>query len=403
MNVEFNFLFNIEIKSSKLKELLGIFKLLINQIFSEFVKVVLLKFAEERMNGIGKTFSCEDCGESHDFIWKTRHGKKTKIITELGNIEIEQLQVQCKKCGNKFFITRQLLGMEKNKRISLETIKKLGLMGALASFRVIEKIAGVFGAVFNRMTVWNCVQKTGKVIQFDLDPDELPEGEADGTGVPVHGAGKRGMEMKIFTQKKKDGKIRIAGVSIGKYHGGWDKLFQPLITSFKKFKSFLITTDGDTEIFKGLGNKIKVLIQRCLWHMGHQMKYCLWQDKVPRKSDDWILILGKVINICSVSSLAKQTAEESIPEVIKQRKVEWNKLLEYCNSKDYKACTSYLKNAEKDLFTAIKNRFLGRTTSKTERLMRTLNTRVNVGKWSPMGVLNAVKIRLAYYYNGFDA
>jgi len=35
--------------------------------------------------------------------------------------------------------------------------------------------------------------------------------------------------------------------------------------------------------------------------------------------------------------------------------------------------------------------------------MRTVNLRVNVGKWSTAGGLNVVKVRLAYYYNDFDA
>ena len=29
--------------------------------------------------------------------------------------------------------------------------------------------------------------------------------------------------------------------------------------------------------------------------------------------------------------------------------------------------------------------------------------RANVSKWSEAGTLNVTKIRLAYYYNGFDA
>jgi len=29
--------------------------------------------------------------------------------------------------------------------------------------------------------------------------------------------------------------------------------------------------------------------------------------------------------------------------------------------------------------------------------------RINYGKWSERGALNVKKIRLAYYYNGFDA
>jgi len=55
------------------------------------------------------------------------------------------------------------------------------------------------------------------------------------------------------------------------------------------------------------------------------------------------------------------------------------------------------------MFTAIENRLEGNTTSRVERLFRAVNMRVNVSKWSTEGVLNVAKVRLAYYYNGFDA
>ncbi len=54
------------------------------------------------------------------------------------------------------------------------------------------------------------------------------------------------------------------------------------------------------------------------------------------------------------------------------------------------------------MFTAIEKRLKGKTTSKVERVMRTVNKRVNVSKWSIAGALNVTKIRLAYYYNDFD-
>ncbi len=34
--------------------------------------------------------------------------------------------------------------------------------------------------------------------------------------------------------------------------------------------------------------------------------------------------------------------------------------------------------------------------------MRTVNLMINIGKWSTSEALNALKVRLAYYYNGFD-
>ena len=55
------------------------------------------------------------------------------------------------------------------------------------------------------------------------------------------------------------------------------------------------------------------------------------------------------------------------------------------------------------MFTAVLNRLQGRTNSLVERVMRTVNFRINVGKWSEAGALNVTKLRLAYYYNGFDA
>ena len=63
----------------------------------------------------------------------------------------------------------------------------------------------------------------------------------------------------------------------------------------------------------------------------------------------------------------------------------------------------FLKNVRPDMFTAIEKRLNGKTTSKVERVMRTVNMRANVSKWSVAGALNVTKVRLAYYYNGFDA
>ncbi len=78
-------------------------------------------------------------------------------------------------------------------------------------------------------------------------------------------------------------------------------------------------------------------------------------------------------------------------------------VIQYCLSNGYAHTAFYLENARPDMFTAIEKRLQGKTTSKVERVMRTVNMRVNVSKWSIAGALNVTKIRLAYYYNGFDA
>jgi hypothetical protein len=175
----------------------------------------------------------------------------------------------------------------------------LALIGALTTFRVSEKILGMLGVAFNRMKVWRCVQKVGKTISFDLDPKGLPSGEADGTGIPIIGIKKRGMELKVFIQKKVGGGVRIAGLAIGKYDSGWSELFAPLHETIMSFRSFLLVTDGDTSIFKGV-KCLNVILQRCLWHIPHQLKHCLWSDKVKRKSADWLVIMGKIFDITAI-------------------------------------------------------------------------------------------------------
>jgi hypothetical protein len=133
-----------------------------------------------------KPFSCEGCGNDKEFIWKTRHGKETKILTVFQWVSMEQLQVQCKRCGHKMYITRKLLGIEPMKRIPAETYRKLGLVGSLTTYRVAKKIVTMFGWAVDKMTIWKSVQKTASEIDFKVAEKELPLGEADGTGVACY-------------------------------------------------------------------------------------------------------------------------------------------------------------------------------------------------------------------------
>jgi hypothetical protein len=89
--------------------------------------------------------------------------------------------------------------------------------------------------------------------------------------------------------------------------------------------------------------------------------------------------------------------------MIASKRKRLEQIIEYCREKGYSHTISYLENVRGDMFTAIENRLEGKTTSRVERLFRTVNMRVNVSKWSKKGALNITKVRLAYYYNGFDA
>lgn len=399
--IDFDCQFTVKVSECSLKAIMSAFITFLPFLLADFIKKILLGYAEYIMHLEEKPFECDRCGNNHNFIWKTRHGKRTKLLTIMCWIILHQLQVQCSDCKHKFYITRELLGIEKRKRIPEQTRRQLGLIGSLTTFRVAEKIIRMFGWTIDKMSIWRAVQMIGKQIHFDLDPQEMAHGEADGTGIPIRGIKKRGKELKVFVQLKKAGGIRVAGVCLGSYNGGWDKLFKPLINSFKKFQHFLLVTDGDTSIFKALEGKVKILMQRCLWHMPYQLKFVLWRDKVKRKSDEWLYVMAEMMEICAIRPLVNDT--DIIEGIITSKTKRLEQLVLYCKEKEYKHSAEYLENAKPDLFTSLSNRLQGKTTSRVERLMKTVNMRINVGKWSDSGSLNAVKIRLAYYYNGFDA
>ena len=283
--------------------------------------------------------------------------------------------------------------------MSKGTQKILALLGSLTSFRISEKILNMVGTKMNKMTVWRCTQEVGKELEFGLDVNECGRGEADGTGVAINGIKKRGKELKVFVQEKVAGGVRIAGLSIGKYEGDWDKLFSPLKSSLKAFENFLLVTDGDSNILKGIKG-VKILFQRCLWHLPYQMKYYLWKDGVTRKTEEWYNLLGEVFDITAIRYGVDE--EQEIEGIIKSKSDRLESLISYCMQKGYLSCGSYLENARENMFTAFKNKLEGKTTSKVERVMKTVNMRIKMGKWSANGALNAIKVRLAHYYNGFD-
>ena len=178
-----------------------------------------------------------------------------------------------------------------------------------------------FGAAIDKMTIWRAVQKTGEEIAFSLDPKGgEARGEADGTGIGIKGIKKRGKELKVLIQYMKGGAIRVAGIDIGSYNGNWNRLFKQSLKALKEFKTFFLVTDGDTSILDGLKGKVKVLYQRCLWHIPHQLKFALWQDKakVARKSPEWFSVMGRIYDIVGLRSGID--SDEEIQALIETKK-----------------------------------------------------------------------------------
>ena len=299
-------------------------------------------------------------------------------------------------------MARPLLGMKPRCQTPQNLKDNVALFTSLMPFRVCSHVLKFTGTNMSKTQAWRCAQKVGQSIEFGLDENGCKAGMADGTGVGIQGIKKRGQELKVFAQRKKNGGLHIAGVTIGKYdnENNWRELFEPLQQSFEKMGEFNLTLDGACSIIKAFDANINLSIQRCLWHKPHQFKHYLWQDKIKRKSSLWCKIMSRCLELIA---LPRQIVDDPkiIDVMLKSKEEQYNNLILLLQENDCSACLAHLTNAYPNMFTNFRKRLKGKTTSLIERIMRTVNLRTNVGKWSSKGALNIIKIRLAFYYNGF--
>jgi len=99
----------IDVSSPKLAHLTNVFFKLQKVILHHIFQSIIVAFAEYYMNLSIKPFKCDKCGNRQHFIWKTRHGKSTQILSMSGLIKLNQLQIQCKQCNHKMYLVRKLL------------------------------------------------------------------------------------------------------------------------------------------------------------------------------------------------------------------------------------------------------------------------------------------------------
>jgi len=397
MEIKLELIHTIDISGPNLQHIVKAFVRIIPLLFEKTVSQIIRTYAQKMLDDgtLAKALGV------HAVKRKTFTGRcTTKIFSPFGNINVPKLQVQNIHTGKRTCITRFLLGMEPYRRIPHITRMYLGLMGALAPLRVVNKFFNLYtGTKVSLMEIVRSIRYTGRYITLGIDPGATNEFEADGTGIPILKTGKRGKELEILAQRKSQGGIRIAGMVIDGYKKGWKRLFKPLKESLQFFQSIFLVTDGDTSPLDGLIG-VTVIIQRCLFHIAHEIKYTLWQDKVKRKSRRWCSVLASILDITNVRRIKNE--QGVLKNIIKWKRNRLTRLINYCLKRKFKHTSNYLLAAQPDIFSGIERKISGGTTSLLERVMRTVNQRINVGQWSTESALAVATIRGAYYYNGFD-
>ena len=383
----------LEVDNCNLKTLTMTFLRALKPLFRSIVSEALIHYYHESLSS-GEL--CEQLQTNK--IVERSHKKQTKLKTLFGDIWVPQIQVRIypnnPACAEQRSITRLLLGVEPRCQIPGFMKELLGLLGSLTTYRVGHRIIKMFsGFKCSIMSIWRSVQWLGKRINLSLAEDGINELEADGTGIPTKNSGKRGSELKVVFQRNKKGKLHLAGIAIGKYKetANWQQAMDnPIKEGIKQFGKVVLASDCDSAITEtALQCNDKVVLQRDIWHVYHQLKYYLWQDKVEKPIRNNIISL-----VYKLMLIKKQFA-------VNHRLLLVDMVINSLIRNGYTHTSTYLKTCTENFYTFLEEKNTNIYTSKTERSMRTINARINVGVWSDNGALNAAKIRLSYYYNGF--
>ena len=329
---------------------------------------------------------CERCGVVHrgGGTLLRRGSRPRKLKTSSGVLKFALKQLTCRDCRRTWSPFGGLLGLLPRQRILEEFQRKLVDCVIELSYGKTCRLAQQWlGASVSPKTLHGIVQERGAEVRFT--PAAMAAVvEADGTKVPA-GLSERGMDVRfsfqILGRHEERGRTvvekRIAGWGVGP--GSWtDALPAGIATE-------VIVTDRE----KGLPELLEarfpgVRHQHCEWHLVHTLDHLLYLDgvKVPER---------RRLKAELVSIVWGRTRED--------RRRAYGA---FCSK-----VTSY-PTAHTMLSDAIGNVLFEtpspeRTTSVSEREMREINRRTDVGAhWSPRGADNLLRLRAARRINKDD-
>jgi len=315
------------------------------------------------------SFSCPRC-ESQRF---TRKGKRYRLYTSVvGKTMLPIVQVQCSVCHYRFCPYKEQIGLAFTDRIS-PTLKQRQM-----------KLTCQVSYNKARTFVESClgVSLSGPTIRTEIDrkASEIRQTPATAKGEIVYndstkvkaGSKQRGISIHVaVTSKpgtKRHRRKRLLFLRTGSA--------KQIKGSLKALKTKGIVHDGDMDL-SGCAR----WLQRCLWHLVHQLKHFLWEDNIPFEARE--PYVKELITILHRSSNVKEM-KNKYRSFIKMLKVT-GLIQSYV----------HLKNAEPEIGTFWKHGIVGSTTSPVEREMREINRRADIGvRWSVPGVENLLLVKM---------
>ena len=318
---------------------------------------------------------CPDC-DSDILIrkgWRKRHLK-----TSRGSFRLLVLQANCKTCGRTFRPLNDLIGLPFSRRFLDEFVEK-GIRAAvdLPFAKASRMIKTLTGCHISAETIRQKIH--AKAADLELDKDVSGKTVLVDSTKVKSGKKKRGSPVHLAITARKG--PELAGrPSIQK------RLLHLHVGNNRKLRKRLKTIGAENLVHDGFENLADCAtnVQRCRWHLVHQLKYYLRQD--------------------GVSFVSRPFYQNRLKRILWDSKNGPERLKAYVKdlkNNGLKQSAKHLSNAQHEAFTWVKHlEFSFTTTSPLEREMRELNRRADVGtRWSDKGIENVLKVLFYYRLN----
>ena len=343
--------------------------------FAEIVKDV----QERWFSNSSLPIRCPDCGGNH-VIGK---GWRSRVLkTSRGRIELLVRQVRCKGCQRTFRPFNQALGLSTSRRFLDEFIDKAIMLGIRVPFaysaRVMKELTcGTISAEGVRQQI----AKKARSLSFS----EQIAGETvlvDSTKVKA-GKKQRGATVNLAVSAKqgpqRNGRSSIVKKLVHLNVGSTDALKDRLRT----VRAQRVVHDGGEDY-----SDCATHVQRCRWHLVHQLKHYLWQDGIAWKKR--AAYQDRLRQILWRPKQRPHQAESTL-----------NTFIESLENSGLTTSAWHLRAAKKEalVFHTVKG-FSFTTTTPLEREMRELNSRADIGaRWSEKGIENVLKVLFHHRLN----
>ena len=318
------------------------------------------------------SFDCPVCSGRH-FI---RKGRRYRIYkSALGRSRIPILQVMCVACGRRFCPYKDNIGLLFTERISQALKQRQMELTCHISYKKAKRfIQSCLGISPAPMTIRKEIDQ--KADQIRCIPVSAKNEIVYNDSTKVKAGGKeRGVSIHLAVTAK-------PGKMVGKRHTMMKKLLFLKTGNAKTIKKSLkslslkgIVHDGDMDL-----TGCAPLIQRCLWHLVHQLKHFLYLDGLPHKQKE-----PYVKELIDILFRSRTT------QIMKER---YQYFLEKLRTIHLTNSFGHLRHAENEIATSRENGFNYHTTSPVEREMREINRRADIGvRWSVPGIENLLLVK----------